>query len=109
MMKLLFLISTILMLSCDVENKFENTLNSYVGKDYNSIIDYWGHPTEIQTVPNKNDILHYLRIKDETSPFPDYLDEDGHEIPSYCNVYFEVGKDLKIIKYSYSGNYCWED
>ncbi len=109
MMKVILLISTLLFISCDVENKFDKTLDGFVGKDYNSIIDYWGHPTDSYELPNGNEVLYYLRIKDLTSPFPDYFDEDGNEIPSSCRIYFEVGKDLIIIKYTYDGTYCWED
>ncbi|RLA61291.1 MAG: hypothetical protein DRQ88_12005 [Epsilonproteobacteria bacterium] len=106
-MKNLFLIFLVILISCGVENKFEEELKSFVGKDYNAVIAEWGHPTDIYETPNSNDVLYYLRIKDVTSPFPNYLDEDGKEIPNNCRIYFEIGKDLKIIKYSYKGNYCW--
>lgn len=109
MMKIPLLVSLIFLFSCDVENKFDNTLDTFVGKDYNAILEYWGHPTEITELPNGNDELYYVRIKDLTSPFPDYWDEDGNIVPASCQVWFEVNKDLIIIKYRYKGIYCWED
>lgn len=108
-MKNLLLIFLILLLSCDVENPFEEKLKAWVGKDYNVVISEWGHPTDIYPAPNGNEILYYVRIKSMTSPFPDFLDEEGNEREDSCQIFFEVGKDLLVLKYSYRGTYCWID
>lgn len=103
------LLLTFLLLTSCYENKFEETLKSFVGKDYQKIVDYWGHPTDSYEGPNGNDVVYYYRVKGLISIQPDDLGPDGEKIEEYCHIYFEVGKDLNIIKYSYNGNYCWED
>lgn len=80
-----------------------------MGKDYQKIVDYWGHPTDSYVGPNGNDVVYYYRVKGITSISPDDLGPDGEKIEEYCHVYFEIGKDLNIITFSYNGNYCWED
>jgi hypothetical protein len=107
-MKTLLLIFSLIFISCDVENKLDNTLQKFVGKDSSELIEAWGHPNTIEELPNGNDSYYYLRIDDQTSPTPEYFNDQGREIANSCRVWFEINKDLIIIKFSYSGTYCWE-
>jgi len=100
----------ILLISCTkYENKFEKALDSFVGKDYQVVVDKWGHPTDSYTGPNGNDVIFYRRLKDITSTSPDRYDTDGEVIEDYCNVYFEIDKDQNVLNYTYRGTYCWEE
>ena len=104
------LLSILLLTSCiKYENKFEKTLDTFVGKGYQSIVDHWGHPTDSYAGPNGNDVIHYLREKDITSSSPDRYDTEGEPIEDYCDVYFELDKDQNILNYTYRGTYCWEE
>ena len=107
-MKTILIIYALLFISCDVENKVDGTLKSFVGKDYNLIIDNWGQPTQRYLLPNGNEVLYYLRIGDVTSPSPTFTQENGDEIPNSCRIFFEVGKDFIVLKYTYEGTSCWD-
>ena len=104
MKKILLFTFLILTSTLALAGEFEENLKSFVGKDYQSIVDYWGHPSDSYEGPNGNDVISYYLFTE----LPDEIGPDWENIKDYCQVFFELGKDLKIISYSYHGTDCRE-
>lgn len=98
---------------CAGTQKYTNAVSSWVGHDVNELVQSWGYPQQTLTAPNGNTVYVYSSV--------DYGQNGVYTTPElgvgtwamggqrtewYCNTFFEVGANKKVVNWRWDGNNC---
>ncbi len=114
---LVFILFVFALSGCATTANYEKKLNTWIGVDAKELIAQVGYPDSSIQVPNGNMIYVYKSFGYVTMPttgntttfgtgYSITTINPGQTIWSYCNTYFEIGPDGKILKWSWEGNNC---
>ena len=115
---LLFLIFTVC--GCATMSANDAALNTWVGRDDQSLAAYWGTPHETVTLPSGGKVMEYLESRDvriggQSDALPKGDCHSGnpamYAVPSYtkrfwCKMQFNVNADGTIESWHREGNSC---
>lgn len=90
--------------------KYQARLDTWTGKDVNSLISSWGPPGEVFTMPNGNKMYTWMLTTggtDVTTNYNYYLNQStSNSHTNWCKTTFTVNKSDKIINNTWEGNSC---
>ncbi|GLQ95148.1 hypothetical protein [Dyella acidisoli] len=79
--------------------KFETTLNSWVGGDINELIMAWGAPTGVYKMPNQNTVFTWQTAGGMPTP-------EGGELMISCKISIFTDPRGRIFSWRWEGNGC---
>lgn len=91
--------------SCAVRT-YGDVLNTWMNNDVNDLIQKWGAPSKVYTMPNGNRTFIWFEDNGTVISASGYLQYSGVKL--WCKTEFTVNRNDKIIWWHYSGNNCPE-
>lgn len=95
------------------ETKYQQIMDSYVGKDISAVVKKLGYADEMIEAPNGNRVYVYISSSTSTSPVKCEKDASGNTkctggntSTNWCKTYFEVAPNNTVKAHSYKGNNC---
>ena len=83
------------------KSTMEKIMDSWLGENINTVIDYWGYPTSEQKIAGRK-LFHWI-----DSSYHVYSDQYGINAKEVtCNRTLEVDKKNNVIKWQWEGNTC---
>lgn len=79
--------------------KFETTLNSWVGGDINELIMAWGAPSGVYKMPNQNAVFTWQSTGGVPTP-------EGGELMIFCKISIFTDPHGRIFNWRWEGNGC---
>jgi len=115
-----------LLTGCATTAKYRAKLNTWHGKDVNSLVHAWGYPNKIIKSPTGNQVYVYRRkhsgsypitcIPGDTTVVSDHKKTVVHSMPGYCRggehytnkciTWFELNKENRVSHTTFRGNDC---
>ena len=102
----------------DSERENKAMLDTWVGAHIDALVQKGGYPDEQFMAPSGNVVYVYSFSDTKTSPvtartyryerLPNTtLYSGGETITYWCKMFFEIGQDKKILRWSAKGNSCF--
>jgi hypothetical protein len=103
----------------EIQSKYDNTMQSFIGKDINDLIRTWGAPQQVYEMPNGNKLYTFSRGQAVQQPVVTIPGQPGYNrsAPSYtigggtatwyCILNFETNPNNEVIHGTYEGNNCF--
>lgn len=103
----------------EIQSRYDNTMQSFVGKDINDLIRTWGAPQQVYEMPNGNKMYTFSRGQTVQQPIVTVPGQPGYNRSGptytigggtstyYCILNFEVNSDNKVVYGTYEGNHCF--
>ena len=102
----------------DSKRKNIAMMDTWIGAPVDAVVKKIGYPDSQFLAPSGNMVYVYSYSHSKTSPvtartyrydyIPDTTLYSGGETDTYwCKMYFEIGQDKKILRWSAKGNWCF--
>lgn len=119
-MRALVLLAILFSFGCATTAKYQARVDTWEGRDSDTLLKTWGRPDAVEKQSNGNTILLYARLKHQ----PYAYGESGRVIASSgskktssepaiyvkCATYFEVTPDNKVTAVMFRGDECaWKN
>jgi hypothetical protein len=106
----------LLLAACATRARMEENLDTWVGRDADSLSAEFGYPVDTLTAPNGNKVYVYERRTSYMTP-PTYqtygegkdkliVETEGQTVESWCKIFFETDERSQIVRWRLEGNAC---
>jgi len=91
------------------KSEFENSLNSWVGKPKDSLVESWGPPHSVYQMNSGDEMLTYQESRSLTivQPMPGTRGFYAAPVNRSCQTTFIVSREGVIDRWQYKGNGCY--
>jgi hypothetical protein len=95
--------------ACATSGKFERTLQTWVGSDVNPLLQAWGPPSDVYTMPDGHVMYTWLNVGGThvTSNYNQFTRQiTGGAVTIWCKTTFTTTAEGTVQRWRWQGNAC---